>query len=176
MITKERLAEIMTIIEGYKTEVYRCSMGHRTIAFGFNMDKPGARGDWGRLGIVEDFDEVLGGASICYETAEVLLMDFWDNYCIPAVKRRCEALGEDYGALPEWHQFILADIVYNIGNINGWTAVIRHKEPLAVLAEARRKPNKIMDSRVCKIGKFFDLIDTIQDCIDIGLEYTKYTK
>lgn len=173
-MNREKLSEIMTIIEGFEREVYKCTAGKDTIGFGFNMEQSGARDIWELLEIEEDFDNCKNGQQqISLESASILLENFWKN-CVSKAKERCLALGENYNDLPEWHQFILADIVYNTGSISKWRNVIKRKYPQDVLFEARRNPKEIMDSRVSKIGYFFGLIGTLEEAHKIGIKHAKY--
>ena len=167
-------AEIMIILEGMETTAYDCTAGYRTVGIGFNMESGDAQDIWTRLGIEEDFTAIYDKeAELSEESAHILFNDFWPK-CEASARRRAEQVGVDYDSLPEWHQFILADIVYNIGNCNGWTAVFKATEPEAVLMEARRRPKEVMDSRVAKIGHYFGFIDDVDHAKSIGLEFTKY--
>lgn len=167
------VTKLMCILEGYKTEVYKCTEGYNTIGFGFNMDQENAERVWRDLGCNESFVEVRNGLeSISYTTAKILLEDFWYN-CEIKASDRCNQLGVEYDKLPEWHRFILCDIVYNTGSISGWTKVVTATEPKEVLVQARRR-QRDLDSRIAKIGYYYKLIDSLDEAHKIGLTEARY--
>lgn len=166
--------ELMKKLEGSRSIAYDCTSNKRTIGIGFNMESAGARKVWSKLGIPEDFDAVFNKEQkLSDESANKLFEKTW-KWCIKKAQERCDKLNVSYNALPIWHKFILADIVYNTGSIYKWTQVVVKTEPKDVLLEARRQPHEIMDSRVAKIAKNYGFISTVEDAKDIGLEYTKY--
>jgi len=168
---------IMDRLEDCATISYKCSEGKVTIGYGNNMDSKGARDRWLNLDIMEDFDDVYDGLEkLTHFSATILFEHYWD-YCITKVIHRCAELDVYYGSLPEWHKFILADIVYNTGSISKWSKVLRYKEPRKVLFEARRKDDDgghSLDSRVAKIGYFYGIISDLEDAHSLGLDEAKY--
>lgn len=173
---QEKEYELMKILEGYSSEVYVCPAGYRTVGVGFNMDQRAARVIWRELGIVENFDEVLAGkAEVSEHTSYVLFKYFWDNVCESQVRTRCRQLNLNYDGMPDWKKFILKDIVYQTGSIRGWTRVLTEIAPRGVLKEARRKQHYV-DSRICKTAYAYGLVNTVEECKDIGLTESKYLK
>ena len=171
---ESKTIELMERLEGLELKAYDCTAGKRTVGLGFNMDASGARSIWERLNISEDFDKVHSRQEEIKEsTATVLFEDFWVR-CKARASRRCTQLGLDYESMPEYKRFILADIVYNTGSISNWTKVITNTEPRDVLYEARRNPKPIMDSRVAKIGYYFDIIGSVEEAKQLGLVYTRF--
>jgi hypothetical protein len=177
--------ELLEKLEGFEAFSYKDKHDNTpgnpddnvTVGYGFNMDGHGARDVWSRLDIEEDFDGVRDdNHELSRESAAKLLEDFWEN-CEDAAKLRCDEVSIRYGALPEWHRFILADIVYNTGSISNWYKVIVMKNPEAVLYESRRKDadgGHTLDSRIAKIGYAFGLIESLEDAHRIGLTEAKY--
>jgi len=165
--------ELMDILEGHETTSYLCTAKKITIGYGFNMDSSVARNIWIRLNISEDFDNVYNKKEeITQSTASILFNDFWIR-CEDKAKDRCDELKISYKELPQYHKFILCDIVYNTGSCKNWKKVFLETEPKKVLLEARRKQHEL-DSRIAKIGKYFNIIDTIDEAIEIGLTETRY--
>ena len=172
----ERLGELMERLEGVRFKSYKDTKGLVTVGYGFNMDANRAKQIWDNLDIMEDFDDVYNrDEEISHFTATILLEYFWAK-CEKTATNRCRMLDIDYSSLPEWHKFILADIVYNTGSLSNWHRVITETDPERVLLEARRRPHDIMDSRIAKIGYFFGLLASIEEAIKIGLTGTRYIK
>ena len=163
----------MKLLEGYKLEVYTCTSGFKTIGIGTNLERSGIEDTWKKLGLIEDLEAVLNGELISETTAKLLFNADWE-WCIKKADERASKLGLSYKSMPEWHRFILADIVYNTGSINKWSKVLKNTTPKDVLIEARRTPHKLMDTRVCKIGYYYKLISSIEHARKIGLTYSKY--
>jgi len=163
--------DLMIELEGLKLLAYDCPAGFRTVGIGFNMENPNAQRVWEKLDIKEDFDKVFyKEIEISKETAIKLFNHTW-KWCIKQAKKRADELGLDYNAMPEYKQFILADIVYNTGSIKKWRKVLINKEPKSVLYEARRHPYFLMDNRVAKIGYFWGIIKDLDEAHKLGLEY-----
>ena len=164
-------------LEDCRLESYLCSENKRTVGYGFNMDAAGAKKRWIKLNIMEDFDDVYDEyEKITHFSATVLFEHFWD-YCERQAIKRCVELSVSYDALPEWHKFILVDIVYNTGSLSNWYKVVKLKEPTKVLFEARRKDDDgghSLDSRVAKIGYYFGIIKDLEDAHKLGLDEAKY--
>lgn len=171
MMSDKDFIDIMTLIEGYRETSYKCTAGKVSIGFGYNMDGIGAENKWNKLKIKEDFDDIYyGEEKLSRESALILLYTYWYR-CELQAYNRCRVLGIDYNLLPRWHKFILADIVYNTGSIKNWKQVIVKTKPTDILVESRRKPHKLLDSRVVKIGKFFNLISTNEDAHKLGIDF-----
>jgi len=137
------------------------------------MDAVGAMKIWDDLNIAPDFANVYNGSAMFDKYNGMILFEhFWTRAEIQA-EDRAKELGLVYADFPEWKKFILADIVYNTGNIRNWTKVFTETEPDKVLFEARRKQEEI-DGRVAKIGHYFYLINTLKDAHKIGLVGAKY--
>lgn len=183
-MTKHEI-DLLDSIEGFESFSYKDKHDNTpdnpddnvTVGYGFNMDGSAARDIWNRLEIEEDFDGVRDDYhELSKESALRLVEDFWSK-CETKAESRCNELGIRYSALPEWHRFILADIVYNTGSISGWYKVIVSKKPEAVLFEARRKDHDgghTLDSRIAKIAYAFGLIKTLDEAKKIGLTEAKY--
>ena len=168
--------ELIKILEGYEKKVYEDTEGLRTIGYGFNMDDSIAKRIWNELDIEEGFEDIYEGKiEISDKSAEKLLESYWDNAARLARKRARE-LNVAWYALPEWHQFILTDIAYNTGSVSSWKKVFEKIDATDVVYEARRIPKQVMDNRVCKIAKWFGIYDTVEDCIEGGLEYARYNR
>ena len=171
---ESKTIELMKRLEGLELKAYDCTAGKRTVGLGFNMDALGARSIWQRLNIPESFNRVYNQQEKIKEsTAITLFEDFWAR-CKKRASIRCAELGLDYESMPEYKKFILADIVYNTGSISNWTKVITNTEPRDVLYEARRNPKPIMDSRVAKIGYYFDIISSVEEAKQLGLVYARF--
>lgn len=165
--------ELMKKLEGFKRKSYSDTKGLITVGIGFNMDTLYSKSIWDELDILEDFSLVYNEAvELCDESIEKLFSHIWSS-SITSAKLRAKALGLEYDAMPDWHQFILADIAYNTGSVNGWTKVFRESSPEKVFFEARRKQTEI-DSRVAKIGHHYGLIPTLEYAHEIGLTEAKY--
>ncbi len=166
--------ELMERLEGLKFVAYDCSLGFRTVGYGFNMEQVGARKTWNKLNIQENFDLVFDKQlPISQETADLLFMKVW-KWCVNTASARCEELGINYGSLPEYKKFVLADIAYNTGSVRKWKKVFLMNNPRDVIYEARRNPKEIMDSRVAKIAYYYDIIKTLDEAHELGLEFAKY--
>jgi len=170
---KMYMVKLLERLEGFRESVYMDTSGCKTVGIGFNMDAPGARDAWSRAGIMEDFDDVYYGNEMITHFSACELVDVFWTKCEKMAKDRCEELDVEWDRLPDWHKFVLADIVFNVGNISGWTKVVVETEPKKVLFEARRKQHEI-DSRVCKIGKFFEIVEDVEGCVELGLTEAKY--
>jgi len=169
--------ELMKILEGCESTSYVCTSGKVSVGVGFNMQQVAAEVIWNELGIKEDFNDVYQGVQeISDDTSFKLFEYFWENICEGAVILRCAELELDYHSMPDWKKFILKDIVYNVGSIKKWRKVLVETTPNKVLYEARRRPHKLMDSRVAKIAKFYGFIDTVEDAKELGLIYAKYVQ
>ena len=165
-------------LEGISLIAYDCSRGFRTVGIGFNMDSVGAKKVWEKLSIEEDFQEVYNKKTmLSMESVDKLFSHIW-NWSEKQVKKRCldPEINIDYNELREFHKFILLDIAYNIGSVSKWKKVFLNDKPLDILFEARRHPYEMMDSRVAKIGYQFGLINSIEDCKNIGIKFAKYLK
>ena len=137
------------------------------------MDAVGAMNIWDELNIYPDFTSVYNGKAMLDRRNGMFLFDhFWKDAEFKA-RKRAETLGLDYNSFPEWKQFILADIVYNTGNVDNWKKVFEETEPEKVLFQARRKQPEI-DGRVAKIGYHYGLIHSLEHAHGIGLVGAKY--
>jgi hypothetical protein len=177
MATNDDTIKLMDILEGYKSSSYLCTAGKVTVGYGFNMDSKGAKDRWNELNIMENFDDVYNGdEEITHFSASVLFEHYW-KYCERKAMKRCIELEVGYMALPQYHKFILSDIVYNTGSLDKWYKVVRNKEPRSVLLEARRKDEDgghSLDSRVAKIGYYFGIVSDLEDAINLGLDEARY--
>lgn len=165
--------ELMVKLEGMREIAYDCTAGKRTIGIGFNMEAHGARNTWAKLGIPEDFVRVFEKQEKLSKESAIKLFDKTWKWCNKKAMQRCEQLEVDYSKLPDWHKFVLADIVYQTGNINNWTQVVLNTTPKEVLFQARRKQT-IIDSRISKTGYYFGLINTLEEAHEIGLTEARY--
>ena len=172
----ERLGELMERLEGVRFKSYKDTKGLVTVGYGFNMDANRAMQIWVNLDIMEDFDDVYSGDEELSHFSSIVLLEYFWEKCIQSASKRCKKLNVDYANLPEWHRFVLADIVYNTGSLSKWYRVIIETEPEKVLMEARRRPHEVMDSRVAKIGYFFGLLGSVDEAISLGLDGTRYVK
>jgi len=91
--------QMTKIFEGFRENAYRCTAGHLTIGYGFNLDNPAVVA----LGI---------GRTISQEAAdryfEILYMD--------AVIGAGHYVGSDvWDKLKDDHRAILTDMIYNLG-------------------------------------------------------------
>ena len=177
MLSKQELLPILVKLEGKKSTVYVDSLGYRTVGIGFNMDALHAEVIWDRLDIKEDFRLIYNGLEeLSDESIEKLLYYQFQNSYYKAAKRAFK-LDVDFFLLPEWHQFILADIHFNTGSVKKWYKVFKYRDPKDVIYEARRKPYNLMDSRVAKIAYHFGLLKTIDEAISVyRLRHAKYLK
>lgn len=174
MMETDMVFSLMKKLEGLEEVAYKDSLGYVTVGIGFNMDAAGARGLWEELGVQEDFDKVYKKEEkISIESAKLLFDVIWAK-CVEAAVNRAEQLGIDYESLPEYHKFVLADIVYNTGSVSKWSKVFTNTEPKKVIFEARRNPKQLMDSRVAKIAYAFGIVGSLEEAKSIGLEYAKY--
>jgi len=163
--------ELISILEGCKTKSYLDAVGRVTVGIGFNMDRPGARKAWNKCEIEQDFDAVYDGSEeLDQESIHRLFFFCWD-YAIGKAAKRARELGLDYYRFPRYKQFILADIEFNTGHVHKWRKAFVYDRQHEVLFEARRKPYKLMDNRVAKIGKYYGIINTVEDARNLGLEY-----
>ena len=97
--------------EGFRTRVYRDTVGKRTIGIGFNMDAPGARDRWVKAGVKTDFNDALNGRkTITKQEAESL-------YALVKGETELQArkLVRNYATLGKHQQAALKDMVYQLG-------------------------------------------------------------
>ena len=97
--------------EGFRTRVYRDTVGKRTIGIGFNMDAPGARDRWTKAGVKTDFNDALNGRkTITKQEAESL-------YALVKGETEVQArkLVRNYTTLGKHQQSALKDMVYQLG-------------------------------------------------------------
>ena len=168
--------DLMKILEGCAYRAYRCTSGFVTVGVGFNMDSSGAKKIWNTLDVTEDFDKVYTGDMDVSEGSALKLFEYIWSTCEMRVRARCKELKLNYDVMPVYKKFVLKDIVYNTGSISNWYKVLVYVDPRDVIFEARRKPKTIMDSRVAKIAYQYGICKDLEDCIALGLEYTKYIK
>lgn len=162
-------------IEGFRSTSYLDTSRNKTVGYGFNMDSVGAIPAWEYCRIEKDFDEVYEGyAELTREEAYALFMYFW-KISEALAKDRTEKLGLLWGVFSDMKKFVLTDIAYNTGNISSWTDVFNAFEDKDVLYHGRRR-QKIIDSRLAKIGYYFKVIGSLSEAKDIGLTQALYLK
>ena len=162
----------MISLEGLKTKAYTCTAGKRTVGIGFNLDANGSRDIWEKLNIEEDFDCVYDNIiNISKATAKKLHYYMWEDSKKKA-KKRAEELSINFDELPKYHQFILTDLAYNIGSVDEYKLVFKATSPKGILFQARRRPYKLLDNRVARIGHYFNLISSVDEAKQIGLVFT----
>lgn len=161
----------MVRLEGLELEAYDCPDKFRTVGIGFNMQQKGAKYIWQKCFVTEDFQKVYDQKIEISENSAKRLFNYQFNYSVKKASRRAKKINVNYENLPEWHKFILADIHFNTGSVANWKKVFIETEPKKVLFEARRHPEELMDSRVYKIGKWFNIVQNKQEAIDIGIKY-----
>lgn len=106
------IEQFIAQFEGFAPTRYRCTAGHWTIGYGFNLERDGAAERLAEIGLnLRDMMAKLpGGTHVSQEQARTLLcLDIAD--CADAVKR----LFPDVGSYPQTVQWILLDLVYNLG-------------------------------------------------------------
>lgn len=165
--------ELMKQLEGNKKIAYDCTAGKRTIGIGFNMESAGARKVWDKLNIQEGFDAVFNkDLELSDASGEQLFAKTW-LWCVKQATQRCKVLNIDYDALSKYHKFVLADIAYNTGSVIKWKRVFLETTNEKILFEARRNPKELLDSRVYKIGKFFNIVNSVEEAKNIGIEFAR---
>ena len=137
------------------------------------MKQPSGYILWNMAGVMTNFYDAFEGKTAITEEEAQALFYFMFKDSIAKAKTRAKELDIDYGKLPEWHQFIVADIAYNTGSVSEWTQVFVRTKPNEVLGAARRKQHEI-DSRVAKIGYHYGLIRNLDHAHRIGLTEAKY--
>lgn len=173
-------AQLMIILEGFKDKVYFDSEDNKTIGIGFNMDMIGANTIWNQILTKRDFIEVYNGREKINLKEATLLFNFFWNKSTQQVEDRIDKLNLNknkeilnFQDMPEYKKFILVDIAYNTGSVKQWTKVFYATKYRRVLLEARRK-QRYLDSRIAKIGRFFNLIHSIEEAKAMGLSQTQY--
>jgi lysozyme len=97
--------------EGFRTRVYRDTVGKRTIGIGFNMDAPGARDRWVKAGVKTDFNDALNGRkTITKQEAEALF-----ELVKGETELQARKLVRNYATLGKHQQAALKDMVYQLG-------------------------------------------------------------
>jgi GH24 family phage-related lysozyme (muramidase) len=107
----EKLKAMLRPEEGLRLTAYTDSMGHRTVGYGFNLDRPDAAKRMAALGL--SLTAVRSGSwPITEDQAEQLL-----DYDVRAsVTDASDVVGPGvYKMLPEEIQLVLADLTFNVG-------------------------------------------------------------
>lgn len=175
-MTKDSI-DLIDKLEDFKETRYKDIEGNVSVGYGFNMDNSSATRIWYELNIMEDFDLVYSGAEILSHFSATLLLDRIWSWAENKAIARCIEVGRTFNSLPDFHRFILADIVYNTGSINHWYNVIVKRDPKDILFEARRRDDDgghSLDSRIAKIGYHFKIINSIEEAKELGLDEAKY--
>jgi lysozyme len=97
--------------EGFRTRVYKDTVGKRTVGIGFNMDAPGARKIWQEAGVKTGFDDVLAGRNtISKDEAEALY-----TQTKTTARSGASKLVKNFAELGKHQQDALADMVFQLG-------------------------------------------------------------
>jgi lysozyme len=137
--------------EGFRTRVYRDSLGFRTIGIGFNMEAAGARQIWRDSGVATSFDDALTGRkTISKAEAEALFAATKQT-----ARNNASRLVRNYEKLGTHQQDALIDMVFQLGptgamkfvRTRGLIEAGKFREAAAAMLEsanARQTPNRVM--------------------------------
>jgi GH24 family phage-related lysozyme (muramidase) len=109
-LTKQTLNDFVKHWEGFEPKVYKDSLGYKSIGYGFNLERAGAKETIEKAGL--NYDRLISGKSVISKKQATLLMK---NDVRDAV-RRARRFVTNFDQLPHEAQMIVADMSYNLGN------------------------------------------------------------
>lgn len=102
--------------EGRRHRVYRDSRGNRTVGVGFNLDRPGAAEDIGRLLKGVGYTALRRGTTTLTDAQIDVLLRYDVQRAIETAKGQII----DFNRLPRQAQLVLVDMTYNMGSLDRW--------------------------------------------------------
>lgn len=102
--------------EGRRHRVYRDSRGNRTVGVGFNLDRPGAAEDIGRLLKGVGYAALRRGTTTLTDAQVDVLLRHDVQRAIDTARRQVTG----FDTLPFDAQLIIIDMTYNIGSLHKW--------------------------------------------------------
>lgn len=102
--------------EGRRHRVYHDSRGNRTVGVGFNLDRPGAAEDIGRLLKSVGYAALRRGTSTLTDAQIDVLLRHDVQRAFETANRQIV----DFDRLPRQAQLVIIDMTYNIGSLDRW--------------------------------------------------------
>jgi len=113
----KKAAQFIAGYEGYSATAYYDTLGYRTVAVGFNMDRAGAREDFQKALPGVNFDDVYKGTAALANALQQQLLEPDVQSAIGNAKANVPSFDRQ----PEAVQLILTDMAYNMkGGLDGW--------------------------------------------------------
>ncbi len=110
-IDDKKLTEYLIFNEGVRRKRYYDSRGFPTIGVGFNLDRAGAREEIASVGA--DYDRIRSGKDSLSESQITALLTSDAKAAIEAAR----SLFHDFDAYDLTRQMVLADLVFNLGEV-----------------------------------------------------------
>src|SRR5690606_30609011 len=102
--------------EGRRHAAYRDSLGYATIGVGFNLDRPGAADDLGRLLPAVSYSDLRAGRQRLTDCQIDLLLRHDAQRALASARHHVP----NFNQLPRDAQLVVIDMSYNLGSLSAW--------------------------------------------------------